>query len=553
MQSVRRTFQVILLLVTLLLAFLAVQGVVQWRVSRVGVDAIGRLNQEAIPSLEYVATLEANQNLYRLRSYELMFVPEDQRSAKAAQADALNQKQVEVLEKLKVLFPNEIGSEHLFRLQTCLTSYSDLMLRLRSKLDKEFQTAMEMLDKEAPIRVQRLEEATREFKVYCESFAASRTQETVKAFADTKKLTLVLGSASMGFAGTVLMLVAWSSSRIRTALMQLAKRLAQSAEQTSGSAAEVAASSQSLAEGASEQAASLEETGASLEEMASMTHRNAENAETANTCMRQEVGETFQRIQDRLARMDQAMGQALSAGRETVKIIKTIDEIAFQTNILALNAAVEAARAGEAGMGFAVVADEVRNLALRSAESAKNTQSLLDNSAARLQETAGHFKEVTEALQENARLGKKVSDLVTEISSASRAQAQGLEQINSAVSQIDKITQANAAGAEESASNAAELSGQAGSMKHAVAELLCLVQGDNESEAMSSGARNELTKNRSRTFGVRNAKPSLAPTASELIAGRPGDKTTQTITSNNLPMPEPPAEAAFASGNDNFF
>ncbi|HEY9175774.1 MAG TPA: methyl-accepting chemotaxis protein [Verrucomicrobiae bacterium] len=239
----------------------------------------------------------------------------------------------------------------------------------------------------------------------------------------------------------------------------------------------VSRNSQTLAESSSEQAASLEETSSSLEEMSSMTKRNAENSATANQCMQQEVGPNFARIQERLSRMDQAMQQTLAASRETAKIIKTIDEIAFQTNLLALNAAVEAARAGEAGMGFAVVADEVRSLAARSAEAAKNTQNLLENSTTRLQETATHFQEVSAAMTENAQLGKKVSELVAEISSASREQAEGIQQINTAVSQMDRVTQGNAANAEESASAAQVLNGQAQSMNEAVSALLALVGG----------------------------------------------------------------------------
>ncbi len=240
---------------------------------------------------------------------------------------------------------------------------------------------------------------------------------------------------------------------------------------------EVSASSQTLAEGASEQAASLEETSSSLEELSSMTRRNADNSATVNTCMQQEVGPNFQRIHDRLGRMDQAMQQTLAASQETAKIIKTIDEIAFQTNLLALNAAVEAARAGEAGMGFAVVADEVRSLAQRSAVAAKNTQQLLENSTVSIRETAGHFKEVNEAMQENGRLGQRVTELVAEIAAASKEQSQGISQINTAVSQMDKVTQSNAANAEESASAAEELNAQAETLRAAVRDLEKLVSG----------------------------------------------------------------------------
>ena len=179
----------------------------------------------------------------------------------------------------------------------------------------------------------------------------------------------------------------------------------------------------------------------------------------------------------------QTMAAAMEAIKvssdDIAKIIKTIDEIAFQTNILALNAAVEAARAGEAGMGFAVVADEVRNLAQRCAQAAKETAGKIEGAIAKTGQGVDISSKVAAALNEIVTKVRQVDELVSEVASASREQTDGITQINTAVGQMDKVTQSNAANAEESAAAAEELNSQAGIMKQSVAELLQLVSGKN--------------------------------------------------------------------------
>jgi methyl-accepting chemotaxis protein len=175
--------------------------------------------------------------------------------------------------------------------------------------------------------------------------------------------------------------------------------------------------------------------------------------------------------------MSTAMQTIKSSSDEVAKIIKTIDEIAFQTNILALNAAVEAARAGEAGMGFAVVADEVRNLAQRSAQAAKETAAKIEGAISSTTQGVGISSKVGEALDVIVNRVRQVDELVAEVASASKEQTAGITQINAAVGQMDKVTQSNAASAEECAAAAEELNAQAESMKSAVAELTKLVSG----------------------------------------------------------------------------
>jgi methyl-accepting chemotaxis protein len=242
------------------------------------------------------------------------------------------------------------------------------------------------------------------------------------------------------------------------------------------SAGQVEGASATLAEGASEQAASIEETGASLEEMASMTRRNAESARAASSAAAEARQSADQGVL-RMTALQEAMEGIRGAGGEVTKILQTIDEIAFQTNVLALNAAVEAARAGEAGLGFAVVADEVRRLAQRSAEAARETSLKIEESDARSRKGAEITAEVGNSFQEIQTRVRQLDQLVGEIARASAEQQTGIEQINEAIGQVDKVTQQNAAGAEESANAASRLRAQSSALLQTVAELAGLIQG----------------------------------------------------------------------------
>jgi len=324
------------------------------------------------------------------------------------------------------------------------------------------------------------------------------TAETTAAFLKSFSITAMI--AGLALAMTLGALVTRS---ITKPIRRIADGLAMGAAQTTGAAGQVSASSQSLAEGASEQAASIEETSSSLEEMSSMTRRNAENAQKANELAKQARAAADKGTADMQA-MTAAMGAIKVSSDETAKIIKTIDEIAFQTNILALNAAVEAARAGEAGMGFAVVADEVRSLAQRSAQAAKETSTKIEDSLGRAAQGVEISSKVAAALSEITTKARQVDELVAEVASASQEQTQGITQINTAVGQMDKVTQSNAANAEESAAAAEELNAQAETMKGSVAELLVLVGGRNGSK---SGPASLATP-------VHGARPVLKQTAS---------------------------------------
>jgi len=246
--------------------------------------------------------------------------------------------------------------------------------------------------------------------------------------------------------------------------------LSDGATQIAAGSSQVSSSSQTLAQGASEQAASLEETSASAEEITSMTRQNAANTNQVAQLMStvdHRVAEGNSTLETMIASMKQIKGSS----DKISKIIKVIDEIAFQTNILALNAAVEAARAGEAGMGFAVVADEVRNLAQRSAQAAKDTAALIEESIATANEGGIQLQKVADVVGSITEAANKVKVLVDEVNIGSQEQAKGIEEIARSLTEMDRVTQGTAAAAEESASASEQMSAQAQSFAHIVDEL----------------------------------------------------------------------------------
>jgi methyl-accepting chemotaxis protein/methyl-accepting chemotaxis protein-1 (serine sensor receptor) len=254
----------------------------------------------------------------------------------------------------------------------------------------------------------------------------------------------------------------------------LSARMAESAAHVANASKQVSAASQSLAQGATEQAASLEETSASTEEIVSITRKNADHASEVAVLMQKTEKDSTESNRT-LDRMVEQMKEIDGSSHKIARIIKVIDEIAFQTNILALNAAVEAARAGEAGLGFAVVADEVRNLAQRCAQAARDTAALIEESIATAGDGNARLDQMAGAVRSMTQSAIRVKSLVDEVNLGSQEQTRGMEQIARAVLQMQQVTQKTAAGAEQSASAGAELDGHASSLRTLVHEMHAMV------------------------------------------------------------------------------
>ncbi len=344
---------------------------------------------------------------------------------------------------------------------------------------------------DAHVRAQRFDEATKILaaqmapvaeKMRADSTTLTQQQNTMmeqtrsrvsSAATFWRWLAVLLCLVSLGVAAGAFW-VARDSTRV---LRKIATEIAEGARQVASASQQVSSSSQALAQGSSEQAASLEETSASTEEINSMTQKNAENARTTA----EEMDRTDHLLKDtdeRLKRMLGSMQQINTSSEKISKIIRVIDEIAFQTNILALNAAVEAARAGEAGMGFAVVADEVRNLAQRCAQAAKDTSDLIEESIESSNEGKERLDKVAASVASVFEAAARGKLLASEVHLGSQEQARGIEQIAKAVTQMQQLTQATAASAEESASAGEEMSAQANALEDAVSRLRDMVGGD---------------------------------------------------------------------------
>ncbi len=238
-----------------------------------------------------------------------------------------------------------------------------------------------------------------------------------------------------------------------------------------------------LSHGASQNAASLQDIASALEELSAMTTRNSENAGRADGLMRS-AREEVTTAADSMSRVIRAMDEISASGREIGKIIKTIDEIAFQTNLLALNAAVEAARAGEAGAGFAVVADEVRNLAIRSAEAAKNTAGLIAGTIQNINSGAELVRQTGESFDQVGRGVGEAGTLLNAVAEASREQAQGIAQISRSMSEMDRVTQDNLTAASQAAGASSALAGQAEDLVETVDQLSAMVYSPEEARRL---------------------------------------------------------------------
>ena len=306
-------------------------------------------------------------------------------------------------------------------------------------------------------------------------------------------------------------MVAFCLLQVRKAVGELRRNAAEILEgsrQLAGASGQIASSSQSVAQGASEQAATLEETSSSASEITAITRKNAENTRSMAGLMT-ETARLVEHANHSLDEMVQSMKEINGSSEKISKIIRVIDEIAFQTNILALNAAVEAARAGEAGMGFAVVADEVRNLAQRSAQAARDTALLIEESISTSKGGSARLDQVAASIRQITTSAVQVKTLVDEVDVGSQEQARGIEQIATAVGQMQQVTQRVAANSEESAAAGEELAAQAENLHSIVERLRGLLGAISDESARPAAVLRKGRDPMAVPVGVSSRRPGL--------------------------------------------
>ena len=395
--------------------------------------------------------------------------------------DGLNPK----LDALKAVTTEDVNFKQIEACRAAGKAYNDAMTSFLSNW-----LAREELGKKRGVAADAVLEEAKNTAVSSME-ASAKSAGTAASSLTTASTTMIVGLVVATLLGSFL--AVYITRSITKPIRQVADALSAGAEQTAGAAGQVSSASQSLAEGASEQAASLEETSSSLEEMSSMTKRNAETAVKVK-----ELGSEARKagdlgVQD-MAALVSAMDAIKTSSADIAKIIKTIDEIAFQTNILALNAAVEAARAGEAGAGFAVVADEVRNLAQRCAQAAKETAGKIEDAVQKSARGADISAKVAKSLEEIVGKARQVDEMAGEVAAASQEQSQGIAQVNTA----------------ESAAAAEELTAQAESLKEAVSELLRLVDGQGRHAGASAATASTQHNPGSKRSFSKAQKPAAA-------------------------------------------
>ncbi|HEX9117463.1 MAG TPA: methyl-accepting chemotaxis protein, partial [Anaerolineae bacterium] len=461
----------------LTLAFAGMLGLVL-ALSYVALSSIGSLGAEldqAVNStakkLDLGAAMRARtqEMVSANRGAQLAYLSDDLEAVRKnkEKQEAARARLVQQVAELRPLVKTETEAAILRTIENGVSTWAPLSAQyLEYGSRKQFAEANALQSEKMLPVVLAMERAGTAFTKEERGFLANSVREAASDVSRSRWLALVVIALSLAAGGFVLFVIRQISGSLRQAVTELSA----GAEQTAGAASQVASSSQALAQGSSEQAASLEETSASTEEINSMARKNTDNSIVAADLVAQSQ-QKFILAKQSLEQTVAAVGEISAQSGKISKIIKVIDEIAFQTNILALNAAVEAARAGEAGMGFAVVADEVRNLAQRCAQAARDTAALIEESIAKSNDGQTKVDQVAAAIRAITEESGEVKMLVDEVNLGSQEQTRGIEQIRKAIVQMEQVTQKTAASAEESASAAEQLNAQSEAVKDIVERL----------------------------------------------------------------------------------
>ncbi|HTC35289.1 MAG TPA: methyl-accepting chemotaxis protein [Bryobacteraceae bacterium] len=481
---------------------------------------------------------ELEAQLFRLRScqrgvmlFSLENLPEKAQSNK--QEFETRAAAVETLmSQIKPLLSLERGRNDIATMESELTNFKGYFEQVAAKaMAGDAKGALQVYTEQSAKSLDSLEALARGLVERQEQLMRDSSLEGARASSQAHWTAYILLIAAVAIAPFVLIAIARTTRQLRG----VAAGLADGAEQITSASSQVASSSQTLAQGASEQAASLEETSSSSEQITSMTRKNAENSQAAAGVMT-EVDQRVAEGNRTLEEMLQSMREITGSSDKISKIIKVIDEIAFQTNILALNAAVEAARAGEAGMGFAVVADEVRSLAQRSAQAAKDTAALIEESITKSNEGSRRLEHVAQVIHAITESAAKVKTLVDEVNLGSQEQARGIEHISKSIAEMDRVTQSNAASAEQSASASEEMSAQAEALQNIARELQTLVGGGDGSEDRTTISAPSATSRRQAAIPSAPKTKDLAALRSAVSPGRSSAARNPAIGQQQIPL-----------------
>jgi methyl-accepting chemotaxis protein/methyl-accepting chemotaxis protein-1 (serine sensor receptor) len=379
-----------------------------------------------------------------------------------------------LLPEYQALIEDETGRRVYDNVRTDMDQLFQAHDELVQYMDRQqFDQVQKVADEKVMPRAEAIITATNEMVKLESSRMKSATEGAASKATTAQWVSIVFTLICLAVSGVVIVIVL----KISRTLLHLAGAMSSGAEEVAAAATQVAAVSQALAQASSEQAASLEETSASGHDLASMTRKNVDHTQRASASVL-ETDRQLKLANETLGNMVGSMTEINASSKKISKIIRVIDEIAFQTNILALNAAVEAARAGEAGMGFAVVADEVRNLAQRCAQAAQDTAGLIEESIQTVDGGSAKLSQVVAAIEGIAQQAAGVKELMTSVNDGSQEQSRHIDQISAAVAQMQKVTQNTAASAEQGAAASEEMTQHAESMRTSVSELQILVAGD---------------------------------------------------------------------------